>query len=156
MPLDERSKRRADFAPEPLSEPVVMRDGQTWYVAKPMVRLMPSDDVLGYERVTSFGVKEFDDRLDRIMRAIDRATESDGIDPETGRAWTGLHFDLYRCMFDRNYNLTTDEFREIFWVELGAGGDADPLASQLSDLARGLSGKGRSGGGDALSASLAD
>lgn len=155
MPLNEREKRRADFAPEPFSEPVVMRDGQAWYVAKPQVRLLPSDDEIGFERTGALGHPEFDAAFGATFAALERSEAADdGVDPETGKTWVALRFALYRQMLARNYDLTTAELREILWF--GSTDGPDEMVQTLMRLSQGLSGKGRSGAGDALSATLAD
>jgi hypothetical protein len=153
--LNEQEKRRATFKGEPHSVPVTLKDGQTWYARKPLVRLLPTDDEIGYEEVRSFGEPEFDARLSETLDGMDRALDADdGRDPVTKKPIIALQFSMIRILFEPNYNLTTAEYRELVYVDVSD--DTDPLMAELGSISRGYGGKGRTSDGDALSRSLAD
>jgi hypothetical protein len=168
----EIDKRRPDFL-EKTSVPVVMKDGQEWYIPKPMIKQLPTDEEFGYEEVPGYPEREFDAKFGVHYKAIVQAirefdeansdTEEDALGetkpkPEVvlPAPFESMKFRLYRTMLERNYNLTVDEVREILFFFRPTEGQAmDPLDERLWIIANGLDGPKPSPAGDALEQSLA-
>jgi hypothetical protein len=147
--IDEKGRRREDFL-ESTSVPVTFKDGQEWYVPKPMVRTLPTDDEIGYEVVSSHGEPEFDAEFNKHFKAVSQAIR-DG----DGRGFLAAKMRLYRCMLGRNYNLPLDELRMILYLEPPqAEGELDLLDDALWSIANGHDGPKARPAGDALGRSL--
>jgi hypothetical protein len=129
--LDERSLRRPSFD-ESNSAPVVLADGQTWYLPKPFLRLRP---VFGGRRATGFGpVTTSDPEWNELRRAIQDAAEGEILIPIAN---LGAH------MLARNYDVSDDQLGDLFgWDE------NQTWASSVMAIANGRTGPKAGSGGD--------
>jgi hypothetical protein len=97
--LDEKALRRQPGFDEANSVPVVLGDGQAWFLPKPWIDLYPSS-VNGTASVASSGT-DFDDYLQEIR------------EPQPTRQFAGVLFSLAINMLRRNYDLKDEDFREL-------------------------------------------
>lgn len=140
--LNEMEKRRPEFAPE--SNPVVLDDGQTWYLPKPMVSLRPQfsgGKSAGLAAMTTLG-----DEFDSLIKAIDdgnefnRAIEAGEIDAEPYDLATNINdvLNVGAFLLLRNYDLTDAELISLFAWRGGKDlGTSNAMATAILDTARG-------------------
>jgi hypothetical protein len=101
--LNEAEKRRPDFRG---GRPVVMADGQEWFLARPRVRFVPADNDIGFEVVLSGPGDGYNELIERrvALRADPNATLLDLIP---------LDLEIGRRLLTANYDLTTAEVARV-------------------------------------------
>lgn len=137
--LDEKALRRPEFAPE--SNPVVLDDGQTWYLPKPMVSLRPQfsgGKSAGLAARTTFGSE-----LDGLLSKIDTSSEAEEYHlPE----YVNDCMNVGAFLLLRNYDLTDDDLISLFAWRYGEDSDrSDTMIAGIMNTARG---RGSKAGGD--------
>jgi hypothetical protein len=138
-PLVERDLRRADFL-ESCSVPVVLADGQEWFVPKPQIWFRPTGDALGYATEPVTGDGDFDDSFGRAWAAYQKAQD------ERGNV-IGAMFGVFRTMLLRNYSLSDEQLGRILRLKLF---EDDPVREALIRIAQGLDAPKPSSDGDGL------
>lgn len=125
--LDEKSRRRLDFLPDSLG--LTLADGQEWYVPRPRVAFVYSDNDLGFDRVSETGDVAFDRTLQDRIDAWRKAAEADDVP-----GVIGAQLGIARVLLLRNYDLDTDELRAL--VRFRFEGD-DTLRDDILAIAMG-------------------
>ena len=131
--LDEESLRRPDFVD---GEPVVLADGQTWYLRRPVVRFAPAENEAGFQVCLSLAG---DDGFGALTEAYERVSE--------GTDLVRAELALGRAVLLANYDLTPAQFGLL--LRFGYSED-DPEGSRLRDDVMAVAtgrGKGRSDAG---------
>ena len=100
--IDEASRRRDEFDPEH-SAPVVLSDGQTWYLPKPWVAIHPVFE--GGKIVRTWACLTCGPDLDALVGAI---AEAEGVEAISAVMMLGAFLLL------RNYDLADDEVSSLF------------------------------------------
>jgi hypothetical protein len=134
MPLDEVTLRRPDFVE---GEPVVLADGQTWQLRRPLVRFTPAETDSGFAVVLSLNNDPQYGALYRRYEAV-----------EPGCPVMAESLALARAVLLANYDLTADQVGEL--LQFGASDD-DPegwrIREEVMAVCLGM-GKERSGAGE--------
>ena len=137
MRFKEEVRRRSCFDISS-SAPVILADGQTWFLPKPWFEIRPI-----FQRgrsLSSYHVFTYGDELDRLIMEIGQCSE----ESTTIEAIASLGAYLIGI----NYELTDLELQSLFHFRLGDRVSFD-WAKQVMDVATGQSGpKAFSGGGD--------
>lgn len=122
--LDEQALRRPDFVP---GAPVVLADGQTYYLRRPVVRFVPDDThESGFEvRLTLAGEDEFA----ALMKKREAAFESSEFVSVSEVA--GAELRVGRMILLANYDLTPDQVASL--LQFGYDAEADPEGSEIRD-----------------------
>ena len=125
--IDERSRRRGDFLPDSLG--LTLADGQEWYVPRPRVAFVYADNDLGFDQVRETGDVVFDRTLQDRIDAWRKAAESDDMP-----GVIGAQLGIARVLLLRNYDLTTDELRNLVRFRFD---EEDPLRDDILAIAMG-------------------
>jgi hypothetical protein len=120
------------------SVPIVLADGQTWFLPKPWLEIRP---VFRLGRAYSAGrVLTYGDDLDQRVKEIGQCTEESAI--------IAAIASLGAYLLSVTYELRDSDLEELFHFRVGDQGSLD-WAKQVMDVATGQSGpKVFSGGGD--------
>ena len=105
MPLDEVTLRRPDFVE---GEPVVLADGQTWQLRRPLVRFTPADTDSGFAVVLSLNNDPQYGSLYRRYEAV-----------EPGSPVMAESLALPRAVLLANYELTPEQVGELIHMPPG-------------------------------------
>lgn len=120
--LDEKALRKPSFQPE--SNPVVLADGQTWWLAKPSIRLRPSFS--GGHAVSVKARTTWGDAFDEMVESVESNTATDSFN---------AILNLGAFMLSQNYNLTDGDLEDLFVVTLGD--EPSGVLSEIMSTARG-------------------
>lgn len=132
--LDEKALRRPTFQPE--SAPVVLADGQTWWLAKPTIRLRPS---FGGGKAVSVATRTtWGDDFDALAESVDSGTAVDMFN---------AILNLGAFMLSQNYDLADSDLEDLFVVTI-SGDEPSELLGDIVKIAKGQAPK-PSPGGDA-------
>jgi hypothetical protein len=142
MPLDEKSKRRPDFAG---GTAVVLADGQEWTLAKPLVRFAFDSGEDGF--TTTLSVNGVDD-FASLMRDVDAAYEKvygdrDAAGDEKARVDFGpvirAELAVGAALLRRNYDLTPEEMSSVLQFSYDDSDEVGEGArSAVMDIAKGI------------------
>ncbi len=133
--LDELALRRQEFQAD--SNPVVLADGQTWWLAKPTVSLklrFVGGRSTGFQSRTNFGAE-----FDQLVSAVTSA------DPGTDELYLAAS-NVAADLLARNYSLTDDDLGSLFDFPDDSIGFMDTLKIAMN-TARGLDAPKPSTGG---------
>jgi hypothetical protein len=133
--LDEKALRKSTFD-EANSAPVVLADGQSWFLPKPFLRLRPKFSggrAAGYGPLTTA-----DPVWNELRQAVQDSGESDTL---SAIASLGAY------MICRNYELTDDQLGDLFSWDSN-----QTWAAEVISIANGRTGPKASSGGDTLPA----
>ena len=139
--LDENSLRKPEFQAE--SNPVVLDDGQTWYLPKPAVCLRPqfvggkSKDLAAR---TTFG-PEFDAAVDAFDAILDQ-------DEFSMVAYVNEVMNIGACLLLRNYDLTDGQLCSLFAWHGPECEKSKAMLEAVVSTARGRGPKAIGGGSD--------
>ena len=132
--LDEVALRRPDFRE---GAPVVMADGQTWQLARPLMRFVPADNDTGFE----VRCRLDDDGAFGTAFAAYEAAEAGADVIKTGLA-------LGRALLLANYSLTPGQLADV--LQFGTGDDEEGrrIMDETIAVALGNGPKPSDGGGE--------
>lgn len=118
----ERDRRREDFRPD---VPVILCDGQTWYLPHPKVRLRPAlvDGKVVPKTEHSFG-PEYLEKVEAYYRSLDEEVSA-GADE-----FMSALLDLAVSLVRRNYDMTFEEVASILYFEISEPIDETNRAMQ--------------------------
>lgn len=144
--IDENARRRGDFAG---GAPVVLADGQVWYLAKPRVRLTP-DDADGFRVILTLaaddGYQQLYDRWESARKRIKEHRDLTQVAEEALAAGdeaaafpepihrrdtpAAMEIQMGRALLLRNYDLTRDEVDQV--LQFGYDDD-DPEGKRIME-----------------------
>lgn len=154
--IDEKSRRKPCFN-ESRSHPVVLADGQTWWLRKPVFRVVSGDGPGGVEQGLTLPGVDFAAARKRLHEAIELSLRLEGAAEGDAAAEWAAHPDLYlpaaqmelgRCLLGANYDLEPAEYGQL--LQFGYDEDEDPEGCAILDavmgVARGDAPKPKNGG----------
>lgn len=131
--LNEAAKRRPDAL---LEAPVILGDGQTWYLPKVRTRMARTSGSYAFRPVVP-GIPEFH----RLVDAIDETAERMSQIPREERkhedveAYFNAEFAAAEALIRRNYELTDEELSDVLSWALDEADDPDGAAVREDILA---------------------
>jgi hypothetical protein len=142
--LDEAARRRPDGL---FDAPVVLADGQTWWLPKPRVVFADDAGESGFRAVLSLGPA---DDYQGLVDALDAAEALPDDEPGRAARIVGAEFALARALVLRNYDLGPAERSRV--IRFGYDAASDPGAADVRravlDVAYGVAPKASGGTSD--------
>ena len=115
--LDEKSLRKPSFD-EANSCPVVLADGQQWFLRRPLVCIKPEFKggraVAARERITLDGSSELEKLRERSKASAKVREDDEGED-----SFLSLVLSMAAMLLAPNYNLTDEQYGEILSFDVG-------------------------------------
>ena len=121
------SRRKEDFRAD---VPVILADGQTWFLPRPRIRLRPKivDGKATIAQENSFGLEYME-----LVSEYYRTQADEG----NWNEWIVASFDLAVSVLLRNYELSPEEIESLIYFDFSE--PPDPLSREMFETFRDVS-----------------